>query len=134
LLGRDDLPATLDGYGPIDPVTARTLAGHAPSFIRLLTHPETGAVLSVGRDNYRVPQDLKNWLRCGMSPAGSPAAPATTTSPICARAITSSNTKPTGRSPSPGRHREPDLDLTSRPGLRHRTRNPHAKLTRGVDP
>jgi hypothetical protein len=63
LLGRDDLPATLDGYGPIDPATARTLAGHAPSFIRLLTHPETGAVLSVGRDSYRVPQDLKNWLQ-----------------------------------------------------------------------
>ncbi|MDQ1607570.1 MAG: hypothetical protein QOE16_302, partial [Microbacteriaceae bacterium] len=53
----------LDGYGPIDPDTARTLAAHAPSFIRLLTHPETGAVLSVGRDSYRVPQDLKNWLQ-----------------------------------------------------------------------
>jgi cell division septum initiation protein DivIVA len=63
LLGRDDLPATLDGYGPIDADTARALAGHAPSFIRLLTHPETGAVLSVGRDSYRVPQDLKNWLQ-----------------------------------------------------------------------
>jgi hypothetical protein len=63
LLGRDEPPATLDGYGPIDPDTARTLAAHAPSFIRLLTHPETGAVLSVGRDSYRVPQDLKNWLQ-----------------------------------------------------------------------
>jgi hypothetical protein len=62
LLGREDLPATLDGYGPIDADTARMLAGHAPSFIRLLTHPETGAVLSVGRESYRVPQDLKNWL------------------------------------------------------------------------
>jgi hypothetical protein len=63
LLGREDLPATLDGYGPIDADTARMLAGHAPSFIRLLTHPETGAVLSVGRESYRVPQDLKNWLQ-----------------------------------------------------------------------
>ncbi|MDQ1576795.1 MAG: hypothetical protein QOH55_1945, partial [Microbacteriaceae bacterium] len=63
LLGHDELPATLDGYGPIDADTARELAGHAPSFIRLLTHPETGAVLSVGRDSYRVPQDLKNWLQ-----------------------------------------------------------------------
>jgi hypothetical protein len=62
-LGHYELPATLDGYGPIDPDTARTLAAHAPSFIRLLTHPETGAVLSVGRDSYRVPQDLKNWLQ-----------------------------------------------------------------------
>jgi hypothetical protein len=63
LLGREDLPATLDGYGPIDADTARMLAGHAPSFVRLLTHPETGAVLSVGRESYRVPQDLKNWLQ-----------------------------------------------------------------------
>jgi hypothetical protein len=63
LLGREDLPATLDGYGPIDADTARSLAGHAPSFVRLLTHPETGAVLSVGRESYRVPQDLKNWLQ-----------------------------------------------------------------------
>jgi hypothetical protein len=63
LLGHDDLPATLDGYGPIDADTARTLASRAPSFIRLLTHPETGAVLSVGRDSYRVPHDLKNWLQ-----------------------------------------------------------------------
>lgn len=56
-------PATLDGYGPIDAETARELAARAPSFIRLLTHPETGAVLSVGKDSYRVPTDLKNWLR-----------------------------------------------------------------------
>jgi hypothetical protein len=34
LLGREDLPATLDGYGPIDADTARMLAGHAPSFVR----------------------------------------------------------------------------------------------------
>ena len=56
-------PGMLDGYGPIDAETARELAAGAPSFIRLLTHPETGAVLSVGRDSYRVPQDLKNWLQ-----------------------------------------------------------------------
>ena len=63
LLDRSDEPAILDGYGPIDPETAKTLCGNAPSFTRLLTHPETGAVLSVGRDSYRVPQDLRNWLR-----------------------------------------------------------------------
>ncbi|MDQ1607888.1 MAG: hypothetical protein QOE16_620 [Microbacteriaceae bacterium] len=128
LLGRDDLlgryepPATLDGYGPIDPDTARELAGHAPSFIRLLTHPETGAVLSVGRESYRVPQDLKNWLQvrdatcrfpgCSRQAArceidhtqdwAHAAKPATTTSPTSARVTTSSNTSPTGRSPRPG--------------------------------
>jgi len=63
LLGRSDEPAILDGYGPIDADTARQLAAGAPSFIRLLTHPETGAVLSVGQSSYRVPADLKNWLR-----------------------------------------------------------------------
>ena len=56
-------PATLEGYGPISDDVARRLAAHAPSFVRLLTHPENGAVLSVGRDRYTVPKDLKLWLR-----------------------------------------------------------------------
>jgi hypothetical protein len=55
--------ATLEGYGPISDDVARRLAAHAPSFVRLLTHPETGTVLSVGRDRYAVPRDLKLWLR-----------------------------------------------------------------------
>ena len=63
LLGRSDEPATLEGYGPIDYDTALDLAASAPSFIRLLTHPETGAVLSVGRDRYRPPAGLRTWLR-----------------------------------------------------------------------
>jgi hypothetical protein len=63
LLGVDDAPAQLEGYGPIPAELARRIAAHAPSFTRLLTHPETGAVLSVGRTTYAVPSDLKNWLR-----------------------------------------------------------------------
>lgn len=63
LLGVSDEPATLEGYGPIDHDTAMRLAATAPSFTRLLTHPETGAVLSVGRDRYAVPADLRTWLR-----------------------------------------------------------------------
>lgn len=63
LLGRIDEPATLDGYGPIDMDTATRLVADAPSLIRILTHPETGAVLSVGRDRYAVPADLRAWLR-----------------------------------------------------------------------
>lgn len=63
LLGRSDEPANLDGYGPIDAETARDLARHAPSFTRLLTHPETGAVLSVGKKQYAVPVDMRRWLR-----------------------------------------------------------------------
>ena len=63
LLGHSDEPAILEGYGPIDTATALELAGSAPSFTRLLTHPETGAVLSVGRGSYTVPADLRTWLR-----------------------------------------------------------------------
>jgi hypothetical protein len=62
LLGASEQPGTLEGYGPIDARTARELAGHAPSFTRILTHPITGAVLDVDRTTYRVPADLKRWL------------------------------------------------------------------------
>ncbi len=63
LLGHSDEPAELDGYGPIDAETARELAAHAPSFQRILTHPETGAYLSYGRTSYRVPADLAGYLK-----------------------------------------------------------------------
>ena len=63
LLGQSEEPATLDGWAPIDPDTARILAAGATSFIRILTHPETGAVLSVGRKRYKVPKDLRTWLQ-----------------------------------------------------------------------
>jgi hypothetical protein len=63
LMGRASEPGTLDGYGPIDPDTARTLASEAPSFTRLLTHPVTAAVLDVDRTSYRVPADLRKWLQ-----------------------------------------------------------------------
>jgi Domain of unknown function (DUF222) len=63
LMGVSEEPASLEGYGPIDAETARRLAAKAPSFTRILTHPETGAVLSVGRTRYSVPEDLKTWLR-----------------------------------------------------------------------
>ncbi len=63
LLGHSDEPAILEGYGPIDLHTARQLAAAAPSFTRLLTHPETGAVLSIGRTSYAIPADLRTWLR-----------------------------------------------------------------------
>ncbi|MEO5921984.1 MAG: DUF222 domain-containing protein [Pseudolysinimonas sp.] len=81
LLGRSDEPGTLDGYGPIDARTARELAGHAPSFTRLLVHPVSSAVLDLDRTSYRVPADLKRWLAvrdrtctfpgCGRAASGS---------------------------------------------------------------
>jgi hypothetical protein len=63
LLGKSDEPAILDGFVPIDPVTARRMAGEAKSLIRILTHPETGAMLSVGRRRYKVPKDLRTYLQ-----------------------------------------------------------------------
>jgi hypothetical protein len=63
LLGVSEEDGHLAGYGPIDAETARELAARAPSFRRLLTHPESGVVLSVGRESYRVPADLRAWLR-----------------------------------------------------------------------
>jgi hypothetical protein len=62
LLRKSEDPATLDGVVPIDLQTARILAGNAPSFIRVLTHPETGVTLSVGRTRYVTPKDLKAYL------------------------------------------------------------------------
>ncbi|MDO9396271.1 MAG: DUF222 domain-containing protein [Herbiconiux sp.] len=59
LLGHSEEPADLHGYGPIDPVTARRLTAHAPSVTRWLTDPVTGQTLSVGRQNYRVPSELR---------------------------------------------------------------------------
>jgi hypothetical protein len=63
LLGKAELPGTLEGYGPIDPATARDLAAHAPSFTRILVHPVSSAILDYDRTTYAVPADLKTVLR-----------------------------------------------------------------------
>lgn len=63
LLGLDDEPADLEGYGPIDAETARRLTAHAPSMRRILVHPVTGAALSYGRERYRAPADLDGFVR-----------------------------------------------------------------------
>jgi hypothetical protein len=56
-------PGDLNGYGPIDPNTARRLAATAPSFHRILTAPVTSAILDLDRATYRPPADLKRWVR-----------------------------------------------------------------------
>ncbi|MDJ0339956.1 DUF222 domain-containing protein, partial [Cryobacterium sp. PH31-O1] len=48
--GTREEPGDLEGYGPIDPETARRLAGTATSFLRILTHPHTGIVLDVSQE------------------------------------------------------------------------------------
>jgi hypothetical protein len=54
-------PVELAGHGPVDADTARRLAGHAPGWDRVLTHPITGAVLAV--DRYRPSEEIKRALR-----------------------------------------------------------------------
>ena len=53
--------AELDGTVPIDHATARTLAGHATGWDRVLTHPISGTMLAV--DRYRPSEQLRRHLR-----------------------------------------------------------------------
>jgi hypothetical protein len=57
VIGADDQPAHLHGYGPITAAVARRIAAHG-TWRRLLTDPATGAVLDVGRTRYLPPADL----------------------------------------------------------------------------
>jgi hypothetical protein len=59
LLGHSTEAANLQGYGPIDSDTTRRLTAAAPSLQRILTDPITGQRLTVGRDRYKVPADLR---------------------------------------------------------------------------
>lgn len=71
LLSRDDrerdaaghAPAVIDGVGPIPLERARDLVGTATGMMRVLTHPETGVVVSVGRTRYRPPPELRALAR-----------------------------------------------------------------------
>src|SRR5882724_4412178 len=59
LLGCDELPAELDGYGPITAATARRIASdETGTWRRLLTDPATGQLLEYGRSTYRPPRNL----------------------------------------------------------------------------
>ena len=72
---RTEQPAELAGGQPIDTHTARTLAGGATAWERVLTHPVTGAILAV--DHYRPNADLRRLLhardsRCRFPTCGLP--------------------------------------------------------------
>ncbi|WP_235566826.1 HNH endonuclease signature motif containing protein, partial [Microbacterium sp. Root61] len=55
--------ASVEGVGPIPLARARELCGSAEGWMRVLTHPETGVVLSVGRERYRPPPELRRLVR-----------------------------------------------------------------------
>ena len=62
LLGEDDRPAELTGYGPIGAATARRLAtGETASWRTLLTG-DTGQLVDVGRRSYRPRQVLRDFI------------------------------------------------------------------------
>ena len=62
LLGLGGEPAHLAGYGPIPDALARELAQDGV-WRRVLTDPETGAVLDVGRARHDPPADLERFIR-----------------------------------------------------------------------
>ncbi|WP_461170126.1 HNH endonuclease signature motif containing protein [Arthrobacter sp. Z1-15] len=62
LLGADDQPAELHGYGPISPETARRMAREAAKWTPVERNPDTEEVLRVGKRR-KVPDGLKQLLR-----------------------------------------------------------------------
>jgi hypothetical protein len=61
LLGLDQTPAQLPGYGPLPAPVARALATHAP-WRRWVTDPVTGHLLDYGRRTYRPPAPLADYI------------------------------------------------------------------------
>lgn len=57
LLGLDERPGELEGYGPITADVARRVAAHGV-WRRLLTDPATGVLLDYGTTRYVPPPDL----------------------------------------------------------------------------
>ncbi len=62
LLGLDDQPAELVGYGPIPADLAREIAVEG-TWRRLLTDPVSGALLDHGRTTYTPPTGLADFVR-----------------------------------------------------------------------
>lgn len=63
LFGRNDDPGHLTGYGPITAGTARRLAAdQSGTWRRLLTDPDTGALLDISPRRYRPGQRLRDYI------------------------------------------------------------------------
>jgi hypothetical protein len=62
LLGESQEPGELAGYGPIDPETARRLAGKSKTWLRLLTDAESGVPLALSRTRYRPTKQMRRFL------------------------------------------------------------------------
>ncbi|MGW9586199.1 DUF222 domain-containing protein [Microbacterium sp. NPDC055455] len=71
-------PAVVEGVGPIPLERARELCGGVEGWMRILVHPETSTVLSVGRELYRPPAPMRRLVqwraeRCMAPGCGMPA-------------------------------------------------------------
>lgn len=76
LAGDDDEPGELDGHGPIPAHLARVIALDArAAWKRLLTDPESGVVLDVGRTAYRPPAALADLVRARDTTCRNPRCP-----------------------------------------------------------
>jgi hypothetical protein len=62
LLGLDDRPGELDGYGPVPAVLARALAIDPSGSLRRLLVDDSGLLLDYGRETYRPPQALADYV------------------------------------------------------------------------
>ncbi len=62
-LGHSTASPVLQGYGPIGIRTAMRLAGEAKSWVRVLSDPFTGAILTLGRRKYRPTKDMRRLIR-----------------------------------------------------------------------
>ena len=63
LLGLNDEPGHLSGYGPVTADTARRLAAdQSGTWRRLLTDPNTGDLLDISADTYRPSQRLRDFI------------------------------------------------------------------------
>jgi hypothetical protein len=110
LLGLDELPGDLAGYGPIPAHLARQIAADPNStWRRLLTDARSGTLLDYGRTTYRPPAAWPTMSAPAMSPASSPAAggpPADATSTIA---------RPTSTAPPPTTTSVPNADTITGP-------------------
>ncbi|MFG6501977.1 DUF222 domain-containing protein [Microbacterium sp. P05] len=69
-------PAVVEGIGPIPIWRARELCGGDPGWMRVLTHPESGTVLSVGRKKYKPPKSMQRFVRWRAGRCMGPGCPA----------------------------------------------------------
>jgi hypothetical protein len=65
LLGVDEQPGELDGYGPIPAGLARLLAADPTGTRRRLITDPLGRLVDSGRTRYRPPSDLADYVRAG---------------------------------------------------------------------